>query len=264
MAISDTSNPGKNEHESSNHRIIELSNQRNKMINGKKVLAIIPARGGSKGLPGKNIKELCGKPLIAWSIEHAKSCSDIDRIVVSTDDREIAEVAKKYGAEAPFMRPAELANDTASTIDVIFHAINWLKKHEDYRQEYILLLQPTSPLRTIEDIEGAVQKLKDKGAQAVVSVCETDHHPWWSNILPEDGNMKDFLKPEILNKRRQDLPVFYRLNGAIYLADTDYLYKCNGFLGPNTFAYKMPKSRSVDIDSDVDFKLAQLLLEEEH
>lgn len=232
------------------------------MINGKKVLAIIPARGGSKGLPGKNIKELCGKPLIAWSIEQAKSCSDIDRIIVSTDDEEIAETAKKYGAEAPFMRPAELANDTASTIDVIFHTINWLKEHQEFQPEYILLLQPTSPLRLAEDINGAIQMLKDKNAQAVVSVYETDHHPWWSNTLPEDDSMKHFLRPEILNKRRQDLPVFYRLNGAIYLANTDYLHECNGFLGPDTFAYEMPKNRSIDIDSDIDFKLAGLLLEE--
>jgi N-acylneuraminate cytidylyltransferase/CMP-N,N'-diacetyllegionaminic acid synthase len=193
-----------------NHLINE-----NKMINEKSVLAIIPARGGSKGLTGKNIKELCGKPLIAWSIEQAKSCSGIDRIVVSTDDRRIAEIATKYGAEIPFMRPAELANDTASTIEVIFHAINWLKEHENYQAGYTLLLQPTSPLRIAEDIEGAIRMLKDKDARAIVSVCKTDHHPWWSNILPEDGNMKDFLRPEILNKRRQDLPVFYRLNGAI-------------------------------------------------
>lgn len=234
------------------------------MINGKRVLAIIPARGGSKGLPGKNIKDLRSKPLIAWSIEQAKSCSDIDRIVVSTDDEEIAKVAKKYSAEVPFIRPSELASDTASTIDVIFHAIDWFKKHEDYRPKYILLLQPTSPLRTVEDIERVIQTLKDKNARAVVSICETDHHPWWSNTLPENGNMKDFLRPEILNKRRQDLLVFYRLNGAMYLADTDYLHECNGFFGPDTFAYKMPKNRSVDIDSDVDFKLAVLLLEEKN
>ena len=234
------------------------------MINGKSVLAIIPARGGSKGLPGKNIKELCGKPLIAWTIEQAKSCDDSDRIVVSTDDEEIAEVAKKYSAEVPFVRPPELASDTATTIDVIFHAINWLKEHEDYRPEYILLLQPTSPLRSGEDINGAIQMLKDKDVRAVVSVCETDHYPWWSNILPADDNMKDFLRPEILNKRRQDLPVFYRLNGAIYLADTDYLREQNSFLGPDTFAYKMSKERSVDVDSDIDFKLAALLLEEQN
>lgn len=233
------------------------------MINGKSVLAIIPARGGSKGLPGKNIKKLCGKPLIAWSIEQAKSCDNIDRIVVSTDDESIAKVAKKYGTEVPFMRPAELATDAASTVDVIFHVFGWYKKHEDFGPEYILLLQPTSPLRAVADIKGAIQTLKDKDARAVVSVCETDHHPWWSNILPEDGNMKNFLRLDILNKRRQELPVFYRLNGAMYLADSDYLLTHNGFIGPNTFAYKMPKERSVDIDSDVDFKLAALLLEEQ-
>jgi len=230
------------------------------MINGKSVLAIIPARGGSKGLPGKNIKELCGKPLIAWSIEQAKVCSNIDRVVVSTDDDQIAYVAKKYGAEVPFVRPEELASDTASILDVIIHTLDWFEKYEDYRPAYILLLQPTSPLRTIEDIEGAIQTLKYKDARAIVSVCETNHHPWWSNTLPENGNMKAFLRPEILNKRRQDLPVFYRLNGAIYLADTDYLYECNGFLGQDTRAYIMPKGRSLDIDTEFDLKMAEFLL----
>jgi N-acylneuraminate cytidylyltransferase/CMP-N,N'-diacetyllegionaminic acid synthase len=234
------------------------------MKNGKSVLAIIPARGGSKGLPGKNIKKLCGKPLIAWTIEQAKSCSDIDRIVVSTDDKNIADIAKKYGTKVPFMRPAKLASETALTIDAIFHAISWLKEHEDDQPEYILLLQPTSPLRTREDIDGAIKTLKDKNARAVVSVCETHHHPWWSNTLPENSNMKDFLRPKILNKRRQDLPVFYQLNGAIYLSDTDYLYECNGFFGRDTFGYKMPKKRSIDIDSAIDFKLAKLFLKEKN
>ena len=234
------------------------------MINGKSLLAIMPARGGSKGLPGKNIKEFCGKALIAWSIEVAETCSAIDRVVVSTDDDKLVDVVKKYGAEAPFERPAELANDAASTINVIFHTIDWLREHQNFRPKYILLLQPTSPLRTVEDIEGTIQTLKDKDAQAVVSVCETDHHPWWSNILSEDGNMKDFIMPKILNKRRQDLPKYYRLNGAIYLAATKYLRKRNGFFGPNTFAYEMPKERSVDIDSDLDFKLVSLLLQEKN
>ncbi|MDI6688643.1 MAG: acylneuraminate cytidylyltransferase family protein, partial [Desulfobacterales bacterium] len=188
-------------------------------------------------MPGKNIKELCGKPLIAWSIEQAKACSNIDRVIVSTDDENIAKVAKQYGAEVPFIRPSELSSDTASTIDVIFHAIDWFKKHQDFRPEYTLLLQPTSPLRTAEDIERTIQTLKGKNARAVVSVCKTDHPPWWSNILPEDSNMKDFLRPDILNKRRQNLPIFYRLNGAIYLAETDYLLEHSGFFGSDTFAY---------------------------
>ena len=162
------------------------------------------------------------------------------------------------------MRPAKLASETASTIDAIFHAISWLKKHENDQPEYILLLQPTSPLRTREDIDGAIKTLKDKNARAVVSVCETDHHPWWSNTLPENSNMNNFLQPKVLNKRRQDLPIFYQLNGAIYLSDIDYIYECNGFFGRDTFAYKMPPKRSVDIDSDIDFKMAGLLLEEQN
>jgi len=201
--------------------------------------------------------------LIAWSIEQAKHCDDIHRIVVSTDDDQIAKFANEYGAEVPFMRPVELASDTASTIDVILHVLGWFKKYENYRPEYVLLLQPTSPLRTSEDIDSVMQALMDKDARAVVSVCETDHHPWWSNTLPESGSMKDFLRLEILNKRRQELPVFYRLNGAVYLAEVEYLFEYNGFFGPDTFAYKMPRERSVDIDSAMDFKLASLLMAEQ-
>jgi len=223
-------------------------------------LTIIPARGGSRGLPGKNIKELCGKPLIAWTIEQARSCDNVRRIVVSTDNSQIAEISKQHGAEVPFIRPVELASATASTIDVIFHALAWVEKYENYRPEYVLLLQPTSPLRSWEDIVGAMQVLVAKNRRAVVSVCETDHHPWWSNTLPKDRSMKNFLRPEILNKRRQDLTIFYRLNGAIYLADVEYLHEHNGFFGPDTFAYDMPKERSIDIDSAMDFKLASVLI----
>ncbi len=234
------------------------------MINGKTVLAFIPARGGSKGLPGKNIRELCGKPLIVWTIEQARAIGRIDRVLVSTDDQDIAEVSKRYGAEAPFRRPDDLSSDTASTIEVIFHAIDWLKEHEGFCPAYIMLLQATSPLRATGDIAGAIQMLEEKDNRAVVSVCEMDHHPWWSNRLPENGNMKDFVRPEILNKRRQDLPVFYRINGAIYLGETAYVHEHNGFLGPETHAYEMPKKRSIDIDSDLDFKLAELLFDEKN
>ncbi len=229
------------------------------MINKEQVLAIIPARGGSKGLPGKNIKQLCGRPLIAWSINAAANCNYIDKIIVSTDYKEIAEISKQYGAEVPFMRPAELSGDGTATIDVILHAIDWLDKYQNYRPEYIVLLQPTSPLRRTEDVNGAIRILKDKKAEAVVSVCRTDHHPWWSNTLPSDGRMINFIKKDILNKPRQDLPVFYRLNGAIYIARTDYICKNNGFMGQNTFAYKMSKEHSIDIDSALDFKLAEYL-----
>ena len=231
------------------------------MYKGKTILGLIPARGGNKGLPGKNIKPLLGKPLIAWTIEQSLESKYLDRVIVSTEDKEIAEVSKKYGAEVPFMRPRELATDEAKGIDVILHAIDWLNENDKQKQyNLIMLLQPTSPLRATEDIDKAIEFLFLKEAKAIVSVCEVDHHPLWANTLPEDGCMKDFIRKEIMNKNRQELPVFYRLNGAIYLAYCDYIKNQKKFFGEETFAYIMPKNRSVDIDSNLDFKLAGLLM----
>jgi len=229
------------------------------MYNNKKVLAIIPARGGSKRLPGKNILDLNGKPLIAWTIEAAKKSINIDKLIVSTDDNNIANISKRYGAEVPFMRPKELSSDTASSIDVILHAINFYKE-KNLEFEYVLLLQPTSPLRITEDIDNAF-KILDNNTKAIVSVCETEHSPLWSNTLPDDLSMKDFISSEIKNKRSQDLHKYYRLNGAIYIAGIEYLKNNNGFLGTNTKAFIMPQERSVDIDSEVDFKLVKTIID---
>ena len=231
------------------------------MYKEKNILGLIPARGNSKGLPRKNIKPLLGKPLIAWTIEQALASKYLDKVVVSTDDEKIAEISKKYGAEVPFIRPRELATDEAKGIDVILHAINWLKENDKQKQyDLIILLQPTSPLRTREDIDKAIEFLFLKEAKSIVSVCEVDQHPLWSNTLPEDGCMKNFIRQEIMNINRQKLPVFYRLNGAIYLAYCNYIKEQKSFFGKNTFAYIMPKSRSMDIDDEVDFKLAQILV----
>ena len=231
------------------------------MYKGKNILGLIPARGGSKGLPRKNIKPLLGKPLIAWTIEQALESKYIDRLIVSTDDIEIAEISKKYGAEVPFIRPKKLAEDNAKGIYVVLHVINWLKVNDKQKQyDLMILLQPTSPLRTKEDINEAIEYLFLKEAKAIVSVCEVDHHPFWANTLPEDGCMKDFIRKEIINKNRQELPVYYRLNGAIYLAYCNYIKQCKGFIGKETFAYKMPKERSIDIDDKIDFKLAKILI----
>jgi N-acylneuraminate cytidylyltransferase/CMP-N,N'-diacetyllegionaminic acid synthase len=228
----------------------------------KKILALIPARGGSKGLPRKNIKPLLGKPLIAWTIEQAKESKYIDRIVVSTDDKKIAEIAKKYGAEVPFMRPMELATDEAKGIDVVLHAIQFFKKL--YENDFILVyLQPTSPLRTSQDIDNALEQLfSNPKAKAIVSVCECEHHPLWSNTLPEDKCMKNFIRKEILNKNRQELPKYYRLNGAIYLGFSSYIENQGSFFGENTYAYIMPVERSIDIDNYFDFKIAKMILSE--
>ncbi len=231
------------------------------MYKNKNILGLIPARGGSKGLPRKNIKPLLGKPLIAWTIEQALASRYLDRVVVSTDDKEIAEISKKYGADIPFMRPKELAEDDAKGIDVILHTIDWLKENDNRKQyDLIMLLQPTSPLRKSEDIDKAIELLFLKKAKAIVSVCEVDHHPLWTNTLPKNGCMKGFIKPEIMNKNRQELPVYYRLNGVIYLSYSYYIKQCNSFLGKETFAYIMPRGRSIDIDDEVDFKSAEILM----
>lgn len=231
------------------------------MYRGKNILGLIPARGGSKGLPRKNIKPLLGKPLIAWTIEQALTSKYIDMVVVSTDDKEIAEISKKYGAAVPFIRPKELAEDNAKGIDVVLHAIDWLKENDKRKQyDLVMLLQPTSPLRTTEGIDKAIEFLFLKEAKAIVSVCEVDHHPLWANTLPEDGCMKDFIRREVTNKNRQELPVFYRLNGTIYLAYCDYIKQCKSFMGKETFAYIMPTERSIDIDSKTDLKLAEIIM----
>ena len=166
------------------------------MYKGETILGLIPARGGSKGLPRKNIKLLLGKPLIAWTIEQALASKYLDKVVVSTDDEEIAKISKKYGAEVPFIRPKELATDKTKGIDVVLHTIRWMEENgKSY--DFLMLLQSTSPLRTFEDMDKAIELLFLKKAKAIVSVCEVEHHPYWSNTLPEDGCMKNFIRKVI-------------------------------------------------------------------
>lgn len=229
------------------------------MYNDKKILGVIPARGGSKGLPGKNILPLGSRPLIEWSIKAAFDCNCIDEVLVSTDDKEIGDIACAAGAVVPFLRPAELATDETGIMDVLFHLFSWLdQKKQSF--DLVMLLQPTSPLRTTEDIIGAVTLFFDKQAKAIVSVCEVDHHPFWMNELPPDQSMNVFLKEEALNTPRQQLPPHFRLNGAIYLADISWLKKNGGFLGEGAFAFIMDRDHSVDIDHKIDFQLAECLL----
>lgn len=232
------------------------------MYDRKRILAIIPARGGSKGLPRKNVLPLLGKPLIAWSIDAAKASAFLDEVIVSTDDNEIAAVAKQFGAEIPFIRPRELASDSAKTLDVILHALSELATRGQ-QFEVLVLLQPTSPLRTSGDIDAVIRQMFSHRSQAVVSVCETEHHPYWSNVLGPDGSMADFLRPELLNRNRQELPRFYRLNGAVYAGYSEYVRAQNGFFGKGTSAYVMPQNRSIDIDTRHDFEYAEFVLQKE-
>ena len=231
------------------------------MISGKRLLAIIPARGGSKRLPRKNILDLAGKPLIAWTIEAALESKYIDRIVVSTDSKEISSISRKYGADVPFMRPDELATDETTSIDVVLHQLDQLEECND-SYSYVILLQPTSPLRTAENIDESVELLKSRNSDAVISVCKVEHSPLWCNTIPADGSLLNFLDDSILNKRSQDLNQYYRLNGAIYLCNIKLLKKeKNFFLKSNSIAYKMNEEQSIDIDSKNDFMCASMQIE---
>jgi len=229
------------------------------MINGKTVLAIIPARGGSKRLPQKNILPLHGKPLIAWTIEAGLNSQYIDRVVVSTDCEDIAKVARDFGADVPFIRPSAIATDAASTDSVILHFLSTLSV--DTNPDIVVILQPTSPLRTEQDIDQALRLLIDKQCEGVVSVCECEHSPFWSNTLPADKNMGAFINKDIKGKRSQDLPSCYRLNGAVYAFTSDSIIDKQGISYTEyVFSFIMPGSRSVDIDHELDFRLAEVIL----
>lgn len=228
------------------------------MIQNKRILAIIPARGGSKGLPGKNSLFFCGKPLLAWSIEQALKSKYIDQVLVSTDSKKIAAIARKFGAEVPFLRPRAISGSSAKTIDAVFHAVDALK-NKDRHFDHIILLQPTSPLRSEKDIDQAIEEFFKKKAQSIISVCKTEHSPLWAGVLPKDLSMKDFIKPRVADKPRQSLPDYYRINGAIYFSSIDYLRRNKGFLGELTVAFVMPRERSIDIDTQLDFDFAAFI-----
>ena len=225
------------------------------MLSCKTFLAIVPARGGSKRFPRKNILDLNGKPLIAYSIEAGLQSKYIDKVIVTSDDEEILNISKEFGADI-IKRPDELASDIATSFDAIKHTIENVDKYD-----YIILLQPTSPLRGAVQIDEAIDLLETKEANAVVSVCAMDHSPLWSNTLPQDASMQGFLRDEVLNKRSQDLEKYYRLNGAIYICKTDKLLEEESFLlKENIFAYVMDRESSIDIDEKIDFKIAEVLI----
>lgn len=233
------------------------------MYQGKRVLGLIPARAGSKGVPGKNIKLLAGKPLISYTIEAAKASGIFDFLVVSTDGEEIAAAAVKAGAEVPFIRPPELATDNAKGIDVLYHAMDWCEENnKDF--DWVMLLQPTSPLRSSEDILNACGIMQKRRAKVIVSVCEAEDHPWWCNTLSREHSMDNFLRPEITRANRQDLPAYYKINGAIYLAEWNFINQRGSWYGPHTYAYVMPQERSLDIDSPIDFELAGVMIRKIH
>jgi CMP-N,N'-diacetyllegionaminic acid synthase len=225
------------------------------MKNNYTFLAIIPARGGSKRLPKKNILNLCGKPLITWSIEAAKKSEYIDEIIVTSDDLEVLEISSGHKVKT-IKRPLKLSGDTSTTYEAVEHTIQELDHYD-----FIVLLQPTSPLRTEKHIDDAITLLINKSADAIVSVTEADHSPLWSNVLPKDGSMKNFIPENIKNIRSQDLDTYFRINGAIYICNTNFLLKNKSFLlTDNIYSFIMGRESSVDIDDDFDFNLAKLLM----
>lgn len=229
------------------------------MSNDIRRIAIIPARSGSKGLKDKNIKLLNGKPLIEYSIYAAKKSGVFDMVFVSTDSEIYARLAERTGADAHFLRSEINSSDKASSWDTVREVIQRFEEEGKYFDE-IMLLQPTSPLRTYEDILKAFNVMKDKDALAVESLTEMDHSPLWSNILPKDGSMEHFYN-EYSNMPRQALPTYYRENGAIYLVKRKLIDKPDSeIFSSRCFAYIMPRERSIDIDVEMDFKIAEVMM----
>jgi len=226
----------------------------------RSIMAIIPARGGSKGIPQKNIKKLGEKPLIAYTIEEALRSEYLDHVFVSTEDPEIAEISIKYGAEV-IDRPSVLAGDSSKTVDVILHAVEYLEKN-GIRPQIIVLLQPTSPLRNTGDIDAAIKLFLDNECDSVISVCEPDHSPFWCFTV-NGKYLRPLFDQRYKNTRRQDLPTAVMPNGAIYVSSPESIRKLEGFYGDRTIPYCMPPERSIDIDTPLDFIVAEVLVNKE-
>ena len=223
------------------------------------VVAIITARGGSCGIPRKNILPLAGRPLIAHSIEAALQARSVNRVIVSTDDAEIAGISREHGAEVPFVRPAELARGDTAHMDVMLHAISWLGTHGTL-PDAVMLLQPTSPLRNAGDIDGAISLMQASGCPAVVGLRPATSHPFLTYRVASDGLLAGFVDHGLRYPRRQDLPPAFTLNGALYLNRCDSLRQSRLFQPEGTRGWVMPHERSIDIDSLEDFTRAETLL----
>lgn len=224
-----------------------------------RVVAVVTARGGSKGVPGKNLRLLRGRPLIAWTVAAALGSASLARTIVSTDSEAIADAARAAGAEVPFLRPPHLATDTAAQLEVIRHALGWLAENGDH-PEYVLTLQPTSPLRTSQDIDAAVQLALSRRARAVVGVAPVQHHPSLMRTLGPDGGLSPYLADPAHNSRRQDHEALYAINGAIYVNRCADLLESGQFSPAGALAYMMPAERSIDIDEAWQFQVAEALL----
>lgn len=228
------------------------------MYKNKRILALITARGGSKGIPGKNIKPLGGEPLIKWTIDAAKASCYVDRLILSTDSVEVANVANAFGCEVPFMRPDELATDAATSMDVIMHALDML--HDEY--DYLLLLQPTSPFRKACHIDEIIQQGIDSESLMTISVTESKKHPAFMYTTLSNNILSSVLSdPE--QKRRQDMPKVYEHNGALYFSEISYLKEVKNYNSEGVVAYFMDSLSSMDLDTQIDWVIAECMVEKE-
>lgn len=223
-------------------------------------IAIIPARSGSKGLKDKNIKILNGKPLLAYSAEAARDAGIFDEIMVSTDSEKYAEIGREYGANVPFLRTKELSGDNAGSWDVVKQVLSQYRLNGECF-DTICLLQPTSPLRTTQDILDAYDFMEEKHAEAVTSVCEVDHSPLWTMVLPENQSLKEYNENSKNDVPRQQLATYYRFNGAIYIRKIKYHEDTIELLEENEYAFIMEQNKSVDIDTELDFIIAEKVMD---
>lgn len=230
-------------------------------MDNKKIIAIIPARGGSKGIPKKNIKPLLGKPLIVYTIESALRSKYLDRIIVSTDDKEISQISKNAGAEV-VERPEKLAEDKTPAYMAIKHAVDYLQKAEKYESDIVIMLQPTSPLRGKEDIDRAIELFLKNKCESVISACQSEHSAYWSFKI-KNKYLEPILGGKYLKLMRQDLPNVCTPNGAIFISTIENILKYKGFYCKKILPYIMPQDRSVDIDSEIEFNLAESLIKNE-
>ena len=222
-----------------------------------KVLGLIPARGGSKGLPRKNIRLLAGRPLISWTINSALKSKYINSVVVSTEDREIADISKKCGAEVPFFRPKKLSQDKSLRNEVVLHALNSIKGFD-----YVVLLQPTSPLRRTIDIDQSIELCVKSEMPFCVSVTKAEKNPYWMFTIKKNGGLSSILSGQIPN-RRQDVEPIYILNGAVYVTDVKWLIKQKNYVYSEATAYEMPVEYSVDIDNENDIQYLEYICSSE-
>lgn len=226
------------------------------------ILGVITARAGSKTIPRKNLRLLAGQPLITYTCEVARAAGRLTRTIISTDSREIADVCRATGVEAPFIRPVELAQDNTIGVVPLLHAVEWLMQHEDYSPDCVVLLQPTSPLREAQDIDGAVDLLLRSKAAAVVGVTPVEVHPYWMKQVDDQNRMINMTPVEKADDNRQNLPPVYAVNGAIYVIRRPALLSGRSLFPPDTRVWIMPPERALDVNTPWEMHLVDLVLKD--